>query len=96
LYLLEAVFDVLLDIKLGKGKTVFGHFIHLHNVRRMWVKTAAQDLYGSVPKLESPTRDELIEALDLSTKAITEIFWSAENPEGRIKGFKPHAASLLV
>lgn len=95
LYLLEAISDELLDANLEKGKTVLGQFIHLHNVRRMWVKSAAEDLYGSVPKLESSTRYELVEALDLSTKALTEIFRRAENPEGRIKGFKPHAAGFL-
>ena len=95
LYLLEAISDDLLDTRLEKGKTVLGQFVHLHNVRRLWVKSAAEDLHDSVPKLESPSLDELVEALGLSTQAMSEIFKRAENPEGRIKGFKPHAAGFL-
>ncbi|MEI7576039.1 MAG: DinB family protein [Armatimonadota bacterium] len=95
LYLLEAISDGLLDIQLEKGKTVLGQFVHLHNVRRMWVKSAAHDLYDSVPKLDNPSRQVLVDALSLSTQAMTEIFRRAENPEGRVKGFKPHAAGFL-
>lgn len=95
LYLLEAVSDEQLDIKLEKGKTVMGNFAHIHNVRRMWVKSAAADLHDGIPKLEAPNRSELLAALELSTSAMSEIFRRAETTDGRVKGFKPHAAGFL-
>lgn len=94
LYLLGAISDDQFPIKLEKGKTVIGSFVHLHNVRRMWIKSAASDLYDRVPKLEEPTRSELIGALALSTEALSEIFRRAESPEGKVKGFKPNATAF--
>ena len=95
LYLLEAVPDDQLVIKLEKGKAVAGNFAHIHNVRRMWVKSAAVDLYDGIYKLEDPSRQELLDALPLSTGALSEIFRRAETPKGRVKGFKPHASAFL-
>ncbi len=95
LYLLEAISDDQLSIKLEKGKTVLGNFSHIHNVRRLWVKSAAADLYDAVPRLEEPSRSELLAGLALSTEAISEIFRRAETSEGRVKGFKPHATAFL-
>lgn len=95
LYLLEAISDDQLPIKLEKGKTVLNNLAHIHNVRRMWVKSAAADLHDAIPKLEEPTRKELIEGLALSTEAISEIFRRAECSDGRVKGFKPHASAFL-
>lgn len=95
LYLLEAVSDEQLKVKLERGKTVAGNFAHMHNVRRMWVQSAASDLYDTIPKIEDPARLELLDALALSTEAMSEIFRRAETPDGRIRGFKPHAAAFL-
>lgn len=95
MYLLEAVPSDQLGIKLEKGKTVAGNFAHIHNVRRMWVKSAAVDLYDGIYKLEDPSRQELLDALPLLTEALSEIFRRAETPEGRVKGFKPHASAFL-
>jgi uncharacterized damage-inducible protein DinB len=61
----------------------------------MWVKSAAPDLYDAISKLEDPSRLELVGSLQRSTEAIVEIFQRAETPEGRVKGFKPHALGFL-
>lgn len=95
LFLLNAVTDDQLRIKLEKGKTVLGNFAHIHNIRRMWIKSAASELYDSVPKLEVPARDELVDALKISTEALSEIFVRAGEPSGKVKGFKPDAAAFL-
>jgi uncharacterized damage-inducible protein DinB len=92
---LEAVPDDQLVIKLEKGKAVAGNFAHIHNVRRMWVKSAAVDLYDGIYKLEDPSRQKLLDALPLSTGALSEIFRRAETPKERVKGFKPHASAFL-
>lgn len=94
LYLLEAISDDQLTVKLEKGKTVLGNFSHMHNVRKMWVKSAAIDLHDSILKLESPSRQELIDSLAASTAAISEILRRADSPSGKVKGFKPHAAGF--
>ena len=39
LYLLEAISDDQLHIKLEKGKTVLSNFSHIHSVRLMWLKS---------------------------------------------------------
>ena len=74
LYLLEAISSEQLDIKLVRGRAVLGNFAHILNVRRMWVKSAAPDLYDAIPKLEEPCLQELIEELALSTGGLNEIF----------------------
>ena len=40
------------DISLAKGRSVGEHFVHINNVRLMWVKVAAPDLLPSLEKIE--------------------------------------------
>ncbi len=96
LYLLEAIPDDQLPIKLAKGKTVLGNFTHLHNVRLMWIKASAPNLMDGLNKLdETATRETLTDELSKSTKAIHDLIASAGTPEGKIKGFKPHAGGFV-
>lgn len=96
LYVLEAIIDEHLAIKLEKGKTVLGNLTHIHNVRLMWLKSAGPDLLEGISKLDDKSeREDLVRELNLSSVAIRTLLERAESPEGRIKGFKPHAAGFV-
>jgi len=96
LYLLEAIPDDQLAIKLEKGKTVLGNLTHIHSVRLMWIKASAPELMEGLTKLDdSATREDLIRELALSTAAIRTLIERAGTPEGRVKNFKPHAAGFV-
>ena len=60
----------------------------------MWLKVINPAILQTLIKVEKDniTKEILINALNLSAKEIEPLF---ENPEGRIKGFKPHAAGFL-
>jgi uncharacterized damage-inducible protein DinB len=96
LYLLDAVTDDQFKMKLEKGKTVVGNFTHLHNVRLMWIKAAMPEALAGLEKLdETATREQLVDALGKSAAAMAQVIASAGSPEGRVKGFKPHAAGFV-
>lgn len=96
-FLLEAIAAELLPVKLAKGKSVCGNFTHIHNVRLMWLKAAAPNLWEGQAKFEDAvaTMEELRDRLNRSDSAMEELIASAGSPEGRIKGFKPHAAAFV-
>ncbi len=114
-FLLDAIPPEQMAVKLAKGKSVAGNFAHVHNVRLMWLKSAAPDLWEGMSKLdpdqlqaESPgdpsppsplspggARGSLTSSLLASDEAIAELLRRAGSPEGKIKGFKPHAQAFL-
>jgi uncharacterized damage-inducible protein DinB len=97
-YLLAAVPDDALGAALGpKHRTVYQLFAHLHNVRLMWLKSAAPDLVGDLAKLEGRTGDRaaLAAALEASGRAIGGLLRKGLAAGGKIKGFKPHAVAFL-
>ncbi len=96
-YLLEAIPDAGLEVKLAKGKSVVGNFTHIHNVRLMWLKAAAPALWEGQTKFEeaAATKEELARRILESDEAITRLVESAGSPDGKIKGFKPHAAAFV-
>jgi uncharacterized damage-inducible protein DinB len=96
-YLLEAIPPEALGTPLAKGKSVGGNFTHIHNVRLMWLKAAAADLHATQTKFDSEPLDHALLADRLSTSgaAIEELVRRAGTPEGKIKGFKPHAAGFV-
>ena len=99
LYLLDAVPDEALSASIGgKGRTVYDLFAHIHNVRLLWLKSAAPDLLEGLKKLETKTvgdRKQMRAALVDSGKAIEELLRRGLAAGGKIKGFKPHAAAFL-
>ena len=96
-YLLDAIDEGLLPVKLAKGKSVVGNFTHIHNVRLMWLKAASPELWAGQTKFEEAdaTREQLHARLSESDVAIESMIAQAGSPEGRIKGFKPHAAAFV-
>jgi uncharacterized damage-inducible protein DinB len=98
LYLLDAVPDEAMGAALPKCRTVYDQFAHIHNVRLMWLKSAAPGLLSGLEKLETKTggtRDKLRTALEASGKAIDGLLRKAFASGGKVKGFKPHAAAFV-
>lgn len=98
-YLLDAISPAGLQAQAaGKGRSVSGHFAHLHNVRLMWLQSAAPDLLLGLHKFESgaePSSTELRTALAASAEAVAALVARAQAAGGRIKGFKPHATAFV-
>jgi uncharacterized damage-inducible protein DinB len=81
----------------GKGRSVGAQFAHIHNVRLMWLKSAAPALLGDLASIEAANaidKDALRSALDASANTIGALLQQALESNGKIKGFKPHAAAF--
>jgi len=99
LYLLDAVDAASLDShSASKGRSVGEQFAHIHNVRLMWLKSAAPDLLKDLVKVESEQASDkklLRKSLNDSGKAIGQLLETSFDSGGKVKGFKPHAAAFL-
>jgi len=98
LYLLNAAgSDGLGAVAASKGRSVGEHFAHLHNVRLMWLKSAEPGLLEGLSKIEKEQASDLAllaDALERSSQAMERLLEKGLE-QGRIKGFKPHAAGFL-
>ncbi len=98
LYLLNAISEESLGLALPKCRTIFDQFAHVHNVRLMWLKSAAPELLESLEKLETRkggTKVQLCAALDASGQAIESLLRKVSATGGKVKGFKPHVTAFL-
>jgi uncharacterized damage-inducible protein DinB len=99
LYLLDAVDPQSLgNHSASKGRSVGEQFAHLHNVRLMWLKSAAPELLAGLNKIESEQANDkklLAKSLVESGKAIGTLLAQSVEAGGKVKGFKPHAAAFL-
>jgi uncharacterized damage-inducible protein DinB len=97
LYLLDAVDSSSLDShSASKGRSVGEQFAHIHNVRLMWLKSAAPDLLAGLAKIEQANDKKLLKkSLTDSGAAIGKLLTNSLEADGKIKGFKPHAAAFL-
>lgn len=97
-YLLEGIAEEDLDAALfPRGRTVRDLFAHVHNVRLMWLKSAAPELLKGQTKLEKAppaNRDTLSAALETSGAAIADLLAQSQASGERIKGFKPHTTAF--
>jgi uncharacterized damage-inducible protein DinB len=97
-YLLDAIDpEALSDVAPTKGRSVAEQFAHMHNVRIMWLNSAAPELLGGLSKLEKGAvmdHDTLRTSLEASAGAVERLL--AQTAEaGRVKGFKPHRTAFL-
>lgn len=99
LYLLDAIAEESLGATLnGKGRSVRDQFAHVHNVRLMWLKSAAPELLEGLEKLETIAdndKTKLRSALEASGQAVAMLLQKAIAAGGKVKGFKPHATAFL-
>ena len=81
----------------GKGRSIAKIFAHMHNVRLMWLGSIEKGaaLPAKLDGDEFPKETVLV-ALDESRKAIGERLAAALEGDGRVKGFKPDAASFFA
>ncbi|HEV3257896.1 MAG TPA: DinB family protein [Gemmataceae bacterium] len=98
LYLLNAVPAEALGSTLApKHRTVYQLFGHIHNVRLMWLKSAAPELLGGLEKLDGTegNKAKLGKALEASGKAVEALLRKSMAAGARVKGFKPHVVAFL-
>jgi uncharacterized damage-inducible protein DinB len=97
-YLLNAVPEEALASTLApKHRTVFQLFAHMHNVRLMWLKSAAPELLKGLSKLEGDKGEKttLESVLEASGSAIEALLRKALASGGKVKGFKPHVVAFV-
>ncbi len=100
LYLLAAIDESALGDTLGpRGRTVGDHISHAHNVRLMWLKSAAPGLLEGLSKLEGDaTKDKeaIARGLTESGEAIGKLIALSLESGGKVKGFKPHITGFVA
>lgn len=99
LYLLDAVDPASLpSYSASKGRSLGEQFAHVHNVRLMWLKSAAPELLAGLEKVEKDQANDkkhLRKSLVDSGKAIGSLLATSVAAGGKVKGFKPHATAFL-
>lgn len=99
LYLLAAIEpEHLKDVSASKGRNVGEQFAHIHNVRLMWLKQAAPELFSKLQKIEkedATAKQLLHQSITDSGLAMKMLLAKGVESGGKIKGFKPHVAAFL-
>src|SRR5438270_2357379 len=96
LYLLDALTPDQLLTPLQKGKSVEGQFAHIHNVRLMWLKASAPDLFDAQTKIEGSTNQaNLRKHLQQSGKAVGKLIARSLERDGKSTNFKPDVCGLV-
>ena len=99
LYLLEGISEeALSSVAAKRGRSVKSHFFHLHNVRLMWLKSAAPELLAGLQKLENEEaciKSGIGDSLKASGVAVANLFQKCLQDGGKVKGFKPNAVAFL-
>jgi len=99
LYLLDAISpEVLTAISASKGRSVGEQFMHIHNVRLMWLKPAAPEFLEGLEKIEkeqAADKESLQRSLAASGRSIEMLLRKGIDNGGKIKGFKPHVTAFL-
>jgi len=98
-YLLDAVaLESLQSHSASKGRSVGEQFAHVHNVRLMWLKSAAPDLLEGLNKIEAEQAKDkklLRKSLIESGKTIGTLITRSVEAGGKVKGFKPHVTAFV-
>ena len=99
LYFLKAIeLSQLKDTSAAKGRNVGEQIAHIHNVRLMWLKSAAPELLDNlenISKDDALDKNLLTRGLTDSGKAIKQLIQQSLASGGKIKGFKPHVTAFL-
>jgi uncharacterized damage-inducible protein DinB len=77
-----------------KGRNIAGIVAHMHNVRLMWLKAAGGKLPEQLDK-STVTVAQAKKALDQSRAALRELLQASLAGDGRVKRFRPDAASFV-
>jgi uncharacterized damage-inducible protein DinB len=99
LYILDAIaHEAWAAAAPAKGRGFAQMLAHVHNVRLMWLQSAAPELLVGLTKIEKGDphdREALRVALAASAGAIEALLRQAFASGGKVKGFKPHAPAFL-
>ncbi|MEP6789082.1 MAG: DinB family protein [Acidobacteriota bacterium] len=99
LYLLDAIkAEHLDDLLVSKGRNLGSRFIHIHNVRLMWLAAAMPEALADVEKMDPKQeigKELLNTSLTRSGEAIERLLLHAAENGGKVKGFKPHVTAFL-
>lgn len=93
-YLISALNPESWAKKVERCKSPQGHFAHIHNVRLMWLKSAAPELLEGLEKLEDAPIELTLSSLAASAEAMAKMI-QVGFETGRIKGFKPHPTAFI-
>jgi uncharacterized damage-inducible protein DinB len=99
LYLLNAIPAEALGSALApKHRTIYQLFAHVHNVRLMWLKSAAPELLHGLEKVEGVDggKESLRTALEASGSAVEALLRKSLAAGGKVKGFKPHVVAFVA
>ncbi len=94
-YLLEHIAPEWLTTKLGgKGRTIGEQFVHINNIRSMWINKVGKKIDVKIDKKEAKDKQALKTALLFSAEHMLS---TLENVlmDNHIKGYKPHSAAFL-
>ena len=78
-----------------KGRTISGIIGHIHNVRLMWLKAIGVEPLPAKLEGDEFSKEEAVAALNQSCAAVALVLEKALSTDGRVKGFKPDAASFI-
>jgi uncharacterized damage-inducible protein DinB len=80
-----------------RTRTVRQQFMHIHNVRLMWLKVAAPQMMGSLTSFDmesEPGLQEISSSLDVSAE-VMERFLAESEAKGKVKGWKQSPMSFV-
>ena len=80
----------------GKGRTIAAIVAHMHNVRVMWLKTAAKG--SQIPEQldrSTVTPAQAAKGLEQSRAALSAVLQSSLEGDGRVRGFRPDVAGFF-
>ncbi len=99
LFLLEEITEEALNSQLfPRGRTVRDLLAHIHNVRLMWLKSAAPELLDNLEKFEKEAKSDknsIQLALKNSGIAIEVLLEKSILDGNKVKGFKPHVTAFV-
>lgn len=79
-----------------KGRNIASMVAHIHNVRLMWLKATGVTTIPAKLDPESATKQQALQSLEESWQAIEDALRTSLAGDGKIKGFKPDAASFFA
>lgn len=80
------------------GRTIFGQWVHIHNVRMQWLEIGAKDIFKKYKLLDKDdpyNPNALRKAFDDSAKGIEELLSRSWEDGGKIKGFRKGVIPML-
>lgn len=96
LYLLDNIETKWLAAQLdGKGRTIGEQFIHINNIRSMWISKVGEKIDLKLDKKISKDKNELIKGLEITAEKMGETLNNVFS-ENKIKGFKPNPTAFFA